>query len=59
MRLEEQFQTQHDLVFTLRRTIYIRKIRLKIILMLLIMLSALFLYKAIAYSAPYLIKLVS
>jgi hypothetical protein len=57
MRLEEQFRNQHDLVSRLRRILYIKKVRYRIIRTLLIMLSALFLYVVADYGFSYINEL--
>jgi hypothetical protein len=58
MRLEEQFRIQYDFVSRLRRTLYIKKARQRIVRTLLLMLSVLFLYIVVDYSLPYINKLI-
>ena len=54
MRLEEQFRSQYDFVSRLRRILYIKKVRYRVIRTVLIMLSALFLYIVADYGIPYI-----
>lgn len=57
MRLENQFNSNYELVSQLRQTIRIRKIKSNVMRVSWLMLGALVLYKLADYGVPYIVEL--
>jgi len=55
--VDERYDTQYSLVNNLRRIIYIRKVKYKVIRALVVIISALTFYLVAGYCSPYIIEL--
>ncbi len=57
MRLEEQFNSNYELVSHLRHTIRVRKVRNNVVRVSWLMVGVLLLYKLADYGIPYIVDL--